>query len=652
MTVVDVLNKSIDRGRHTVLVVDDNPTTRYTTERFVRAAGFQTREAATAAQALAYANDHISAVVLDVHLPDLDGFEVCRRLRADPATSTLPVIHLSAAFVQNADKVAGLDAGADAYLVHPVEPAVLVATLQALIRARLAEERLRRSEARSRAIYNQAPAGMALVDGRGCFVDVNPVMTTLLARPREALVGQQIGLFAPEEWRRFVVDNTTSDATEAAAWKGEFPLMRPDHSWTWLEWTMSSSIEPGLRIGVALDVSERFALERLRQEVLEKEREARAAAEHSSRTKDDFIAVLSHELRNPLSPMRNVVEIMKQLPLGDPKLVWAREVLERALGHITLLVDDLLEISRITRGKVVLRKETLALGQALRVAAESAAPSIDAAGHALTIDWPDAHARIHADPTRVTQMIQNLLNNASKYTPQGGHIWLSARAVDGWAVISVRDNGEGIAREDLETVFQMFSQVTTSAHNSQSGLGIGLALVRGLVEMHGGSIEAFSDGPGQGSEFVLRLPLAAAEEGAAPVDARLATPPAAATDAAIRPLRMLIVDDNQDAADSLAMLLETEGHHIRVAHAGIAGVEAARDFRPDVALLDIGLPDINGLEVARRIRAQAWGRDMLLIALTGWGQQQDKDDSAAVGFDHHLTKPIRPGELTAILSGL
>jgi CheY-like chemotaxis protein len=340
--------------------------------------------------------------------------------------------------------------------------------------------------------------------------------------------------------------------------------------------------------------------------------------------------------------MRNVLEILRLKEFADPQLSWSRDVFDRQLQHMTHLVDDLLEVSRITQGKLELRKQRLELARAMQSAMEAARPTVQASSHHLSVTLPREPLYLDADPTRLSQMILNLLNNAAKYTPAGGNISLAAEREGNEAVIVVRDSGIGIPREHLNSVFEMFSQLAPALDRSQGGLGIGLALVRGLAELHGGTVAAFSAGPGTGSEFMIRLPLSGGA--AAPTDH-----PAPDTTHA-GGMRVVIVDDNADAADSLAMVLELEGHEVRTAGDGIAGLALIAEFEPHAVILDIGLPLLNGYEVARRVRRDHHEAGILLIAVTGWGQQQDKQTAIDAGFDHHFTKPVDPRELQRVLS--
>jgi PAS domain S-box-containing protein len=371
-----------------------------------------------------------------------------------------------------------------------------------------------------------------------------------------------------------------------------------------------------------------------------------AALQEADRRKDEFLAILAHELRNPLAPIRNAVQILRTQGPPVPQLQWARDVIERQVEQLTRLVDDLLDVSRITRGKIELRTERVELAAVVRDAVEASRPLVEKWSHALAVELPPAPLFLQADRTRIAQVLLNLLDNAAKYTEPGGRIWLTAAREGGEVVIRVRDTGIGIPADMLARIFDLFTQVDRSVERFQGGLGIGLTLVQRLVAMHGGTVEARSAGPGQGSEFVLRLPRA----GAGAPGARPATAGPEAVTAADR-YRILVVDDNHDAAESLAMLLGMLGHDVRSAHDGLAAVETAEAFQPRVVLLDIGLPGLNGHDVARRIREQR-GDDVVLVALTGWGQEEDRRRSREAGFDHHLTKPVEFGALTKLLADL
>jgi len=377
---------------------------------------------------------------------------------------------------------------------------------------------------------------------------------------------------------------------------------------------------------------------------LTEQKRAEDSLKEADRAKDEFLALLAHELRNPLAPIRTALEIQRS-PGADPAAVdRAREMMARQLGHMVRLIDDLLDVGRITRGRIELKKERVDLGTVLDAAVETSRSLIEAGRHDLTQSRPPHPVFLDADTTRLGQVVSNLLNNAAKYTPQGGRIELTAElAGDREVVVRVGDNGAGISAEMLPRVWGLFTQADRTLGREQGGLGIGLTLVKRLVELHGGSVAARSDGLGRGSEFIVRLPLA---------DAPYPTP-ASDRPGTMRPTaahrRVLVVDDNVDGADSLAMLLALHGHTTRVARDGPTGLSEAEEFRPDVVLLDIGLPGLDGFEVARRLRSRFGTQDLRIIAQTGWGQEADRERSRAAGFDLHLVKPIDPTELLRII---
>ena len=353
--------------------------------------------------------------------------------------------------------------------------------------------------------------------------------------------------------------------------------------------------------------------------------------------------MLAHELRNPLAPVRNALHVMKQAGIKDAMVERVREVAERQVRHMARLLDDLLDMSRVSRGRIELRRAIVAVASVVHSAVEAARPLIEERGHKLTIALPAGPLWVDADPTRLEQVLTNLLTNAAKYTHPGGRIDLGAEREGDEVVVRVRDTGVGIAPDMLPRIFDLFVQVAHPLDRSQGGVGIGLTLVRRLIELHGGTVEAFSPGLGRGSEFVVRLP-AGAEASAAPAG------PDGNRVVALTGRRILVADDNQDAADSLALLLTMMGGEVRTAYEGLAALEAAAAFRPDAIVLDIGMPRLNGYEAARCIREQTWGKAPLLIALTGWGQEEDRRQSEEAGFDYHLAKPVEPNVLLRLLA--
>jgi len=370
-----------------------------------------------------------------------------------------------------------------------------------------------------------------------------------------------------------------------------------------------------------------------------------AALRDADRRKDEFLATLAHELRNPLAPIRNALHIMALSPEAQVKES-ARRIIERQLAQLVHLVDDLLDVSRISQGKVELRIELADVVEAVHDAVETSQPMIQAGKHELTLVMPPPRTLfVEADATRLCQIIANLLNNAAKYTPDGGRITVSAQRQDGFAVITVEDSGVGIPVPLLPRVFDMFAQVDRSLERSQGGLGIGLALVRQLVEMHGGQVEADSRGPGSGSKFTVRLP---ASTRRLPVEPAMDAPGLQASSA--KGIRVLVVDDNVDGATTMAQFLDILGYETLMVHDGLAAVSAAASFQPDVVVLDIGLPHLDGHEVARRIRQAPGGSEMLLIAVSGWGQAEDRQKSREAGFDRHFVKPVELETLMEVVA--
>ena len=426
----------------------------------------------------------------------------------------------------------------------------------------------------------------------------------------------------------------------------EFRVVHPDGSLRWVYAKGRSTIVgAGLtrRVvsfdGTVADITDRKRSEEEREQLVARLRE-------QDQRKTEFLAILAHELRNPLAPIRSGLQLMKLARNDGEAVEKARAMMERQVGHMVRLIDDLLDLSRISQGKLELRKERVELSVVVRNAVETSHPLLAQMGHDLSLDVPPVPIYVDGDMTRLAQVVSNLLNNAAKYTGRGGRIRLSAEQQGSEAVVTVEDNGVGIPAAMLSKVFDIFTQVDRSLERSQGGLGIGLSLVQRLVEMHGGSVQAHSDGDGRGSAFVVRLPVAlsltADREGEGNVEP-------------VHPQsrrRILVVDDNQDAAISLAMLLQIMGNETETAFDGLEALEVAAAFRPDVALLDIGMPRLNGYEVCRQIRQQAWGKSMVLFALTGWGQEEDQRRSLAAGFDAHLVKPVLPADLEKLLAGL
>jgi PAS domain S-box-containing protein len=502
-----------------------------------------------------------------------------------------------------------------------------------------AEQALRTSEERFRAIVSQASAGLAETDVTGKFTLVNHRYCEITGYSREELLtsGMRMqDITHPEDLPRNLTlfQRLVSGGPD---FEIEIRYVRKDGSVAWVNNSVCAIRDETGQVrsaaAVVLDVTERV--------------QVREALKEADRRKDEFLATLAHELRNPLAPIRNSLAILRVSSNSDPATERIHEMLERQVAHLVRLVDDLLEISRITRGKIELRKERVELARIVHSALETSKPLLESAGHQLHLALPAQPVLLEADPVRLAQVLANLLNNAAKYTEEGGQIWLSARPEPGEIMISVRDSGLGIPADMLPKVFELFAQVDRTLKRAQGGLGIGLALVKSLVQMHGGRVEARSAGPGQGSEFIIRLPLAADQPTSSPgrTEGNGQTSPLLAS------RRVLVVDDNRDAADSLTLLLRLLGADVQVVYDGTAALEAIHTFRPRVVLLDLGMPGMDGYEVAQRLR-QEEGQGITLIALTGWGQEEDRRRSQAAGFDYHLVKPVNPEALQTLLSAL
>ncbi len=443
------------------------------------------------------------------------------------------------------------------------------------------------------------------------------------------------------EWKRNVhpkdlanVRAMLEECTAVRACEIEYRYQHPQRGERWIYSKAGLVEHSGHRhvVGICLDVTER--------------REAEEALKEVNRRKDEFLAMLAHELRNPLAPIRNAAQLLNVHSSGNPEIEWARAVIERQTKHLVRLVDDLLDVSRMVRRQIVLQKRPVELAEIVQNAVETSRPLIRLRKHHLTVQLPEQPVLLQGDLTRLAQVISNLLNNAAKYTDDGGQIRLDAVVDNGTVIIRVRDTGLGVDADLLPHIFDLFTQADRTPDRAQGGLGIGLTLVKRLVELHGGSVEAYSEGLGSGAEFVVRLPtLAASSEPVARTHLRV--PVVAPADA--RSLRILIVDDNVDAADSIAMLLSMEGHQTRSVNTARAALLAVPDFKPEVVLLDIGLPEMDGYEVARHLRAQNGTRGIRLVAVTGYGQPADRLRAHEAGFDEHMVKPVEPTVLQDFL---
>jgi len=564
-----------------ILLVDDQPARLLTYQSVLSDLGQNLVPARSGIEALQkLMNQEFAVVLLDVSMPEMDGFETARLIHDHPRFERIPIIFVTGVHVTELDKLKGYKAGAVDYVPIPVVPEILRSKVAVLV-----ELYLKRRELRE---LNRA-----------------------LALNNERLARDNLTLQA-EKTREL-------EALNAHLARANQELERANRS--------------------------------LQNEVAERAR-AEEALREADRKKDEFLAMLAHELRNPLAPILNAVQLM-HMKLSAQQRRWAREVIERQVSYLARLVDDLLDVSRITRGRITLAREPVGIATLIARALETTQPLIDGRGHVLTVRVPDEPLIVDGDPLRLMQALGNVLSNAAKYTQRGGRIAVSVEAEGTQVSIRVRDNGMGILPERLPHIFDLFLRPERTDDHPESGLGIGLALVRRLIEMHGGTASAGSEGAGRGSEFVIRLPLRSAPGEEPKANPAAATPAVGAPDLpAAPPRRILIADDNVDALASLTELLRLYGHEVFGAANGRAALKAAECHRPQVALLDIGMPLLDGYEVARQIRTQPWGVQMTLIALTGWGQDSDRRRSAAAGFDLHLIKPLDVVKLSEMLTKL
>ena len=641
--------RPIARSDHVVLVVDDDPVGLYTTVRWLQHAGFQTRQARTGKEGLEQADDSVSAMVLDIHLPDIDGFELCRLLRSRPSGSYLPVLHLSAAYVTDEDKVRGLDSGADAYLTHPVDPAVLVATVQALVRTRLAEAALRRSERQFRAVFDRATVGIGLLDGEGRIVEANPSMLGFIGRSTDAVIGRPLHEFvAPDD----VAGVRAFLAVEPRPVREmRFPLLRSDASLLHLAWTMLPDIEPGLHMVIATDMTATMLLEGQRQLTLQSERMARDEAQRIGRVKDELIAVLSHELRTPLTTMTGWMHILRRSPFTESTYRRGLEVIERNLGLQARLISDLLDMSSINLGKMRLSYEAIKVPELVRSVVEASEAALVDKALTVTIDTPEDCPSVEADPARLQQIASNLLGNAIKFSDRGGKIEVLVRPHEGGVELSFTDHGVGIAEAFLPNLFDRFSQADVGSNRRHGGLGLGLSIVRHLVESHDGRVSAHSEGPGRGATFRAWLPLSRRRADNGPpggTDDRSVGDP----DATLTGASLLVVDDDPDIRTTLSLILRDRGADVRLASGTDEALAEIAVRLPDVLLSDIGMPGKDGYELIRAVRRNGFSKDLPAVAITSYARPQDKALALSLGFDAHCPKPIEALSLVHTLQDL
>lgn len=572
-------------------------------------------------------------IVTDLLMPRLDGVELVRTLRSTPSTATIPILMISGRAPDEV-RLEGFELGADSYLPKPYTERELRVRIRSMLHGSRIRAEAARREANDRAEQKATVERAALLesitdafyalDRQWRFTYVNQRALDYYGKSREELIGEVI-------WDVFpMVTGTVFQLEFERAMREQcsvaFELLSP-LSQRWVD-VHAYPTAQGLAINFR-DITDR--------------KEAEEALRDSERRKDEFLATLAHELRNPLAPIRNGLQILRLRASSDPTIQRTVNIMDRQMTHLVRLVDDLLDVSRISRGKLELKRQKVVLTDVLASAVEASSTFIETHGHELILDIKTEGLLVDGDANRLAQVFSNLLSNSAKYTDRGGQITLTLDRDGNEAVIRVADNGIGIPAPALENVFEMFSQVQAHQSRSDGGLGIGLALVRNLVAMHSGTVSASSEGPGKGSTFTVRLPVVEARPRLVAETTQPSAPVPSSGDYGRR--RVLVVDDNTDAAVSLAMILELAGNEVRTAADGEEAVKLAREFLPDIIFMDIGMPHMDGLEATRRIRAQAHGQNTLIVALTGWGQDADRQRSRSAGIDHHLVKPVSPEAL-------
>jgi PAS domain S-box-containing protein len=627
------LPKEVERQK--VLVVDDNSASLYATSRVLRAAGFDVLEADSGGKALMLA-DQVGLLVLDINLPDLDGFEVCRKLRARSSTAYLPIVHLSATFMDTADMSQGLAAGADSYLTHPADPAVLVATVRALLFARQADVVKRAADARFRKVFELASGSIALFDAGLIYRDVNAAFSTMVGRESVDIIGQTFAdLLAPGQEARFEALRT--ELGNSGQWEGVLSISSADGPVD-VEWMISTETSGDTCIAIGTDVTARQRLESERERLLDSERAARSEAERSNQMKDEFLAVLSHELRNPLNAILGWAKVLSRAPDTTALVKQGLEAIERNSRVQAHLIADLLDIAGIRFGKMRLILGVTSPASAVEAALDVIASQSQRKGLRIHAEIADTEARVLADEGRLQQIIWNLLSNAIKFTPPDGSVSVRAGTVGGFYEIEITDTGQGIDPEFLPRLFDRFSQQESGANKSFAGLGIGLTIVRHLVDAHHGIIEAHSEGPGTGATFRVRLPL---------TDQQVNVTPDAASQH-LSNAHVLVVEDDADARALIGRILSDAGMRISEAAGADEALAHIGQLAPDLLISDIGMAKQHGYQLMRTLRAGGYTPEQLpAIALTAFSRPEDHDDAIQAGFQVHLSKPVNADTLKA-----
>ena len=660
-----------ERERVNILLVDDQPSNLVVMEAVLAPLDENLVSVGSGEEALrAVLQTDFAAILLDVHMPTLSGFETARMIRSRPRSSHIAILFITAAIDADFPIEEAYGLGAVDYLSKPILPAVLRAKVAFFVdlyrkneelakieRARHAaalnvkDRRIRSGEQRFSLLINSSGEGLLGMGVDSTCTFLNPAGARMLGYLPEELVGRLIPDIIFGRDAGGSTDSHGAAALVKALREGaskrvhEDVFLRKDGSTFPVAYSISPMTVDGQIEGAVVTFIDNTERKRVEDEL----RHVAVEMAEADRRRTEFLATLAHELRNPLAPLRNGLQVIR-LAMNDPAtLARTSAIMERQLSIMVHLVDDLLDVARITNGSISLKKKRVELSSVIHAAVETSSSLIKAAQHALDISLSDEAMQVEIDPTRIAQAISNLLNNAAKYTPPGGRIRLSAWHAERSLYIAVEDSGIGIPSDALDSVFTMFAQLKHGEQFAQGGLGIGLSLVRRLVDLHGGSIEAASPGIGLGSTFTMHLPAVETSEANRPLLE-------ASTDfhetAAAALFRIIVADDNVDAATTLSTMLGILGHQVSMAHSGGQALAMVPAFKPDVVFLDIGMPDTNGYEVASALRRAPGGNRLALVALTGWGAAADKARAAQAGFDHHLTKPATLESVNDVLSRL
>lgn len=623
-----------------ILAVDDNPAALYATSRVLRSAGYEVIEATTGGAALAAAGN-ADLVVLDVNLPDIDGFEVCRRLRARPDTSQLPVLHLSATFTNSADFALGFEAGADSYLTRPVEAPVLIATVRTLLFARHADFIRRGLDAKLRTMFNLAPVAIAMLDENLRYESVNPAYCALTGYSSEELIGRPGDSFVVGESRE--LDAHATACLEAGKrWTRQLRFIKKDGTVAEVEWQIAKERISGVRILVATDVTQKLRAEEARESLLASERAARSEAERSNRLKEEFLATLSHELRNPLNAILGWATVLSRKPDLPEPVKHGLQAIERNSRFQAQMISDLLDYAGITFGKMRLITETIDPYPIIRAALDAVSGPAQAAGVEIRTSFDDDRLSIEADAARLQQIVWNLLSNAVKFSAKGGEVSLEVGRSGECLALVVTDHGRGIDLQFLPRIFERFSQQDSTTTRSHGGLGLGLAIVKQLAELHGGSIHAFSAGRGTGAKFTVKIPLSHNE-----------VSPSLGDSQTLRALDFsgviaLVVEDDLDARELTRRILTDVGATVVEASSAEEAFACAASSKANILISDIGMAHQDGYQLVRRLRSAGYGADVLpAIALTAFARMEDRAEALAAGFQDHMVKPLDPQTLVA-----